>query len=73
MQTTRYLVNGMTCEHCIRAVTSELTRLPSVSGVSVDLVPGGTSPVTVTSEQQLEPRAVRAALDEAGGYALVTS
>jgi copper chaperone len=73
MQTTRYLVSGMTCEHCVRAVTSELARLPSVSEVRIDLVPGGTSPVTVTSEEQLPAQAVGEALDEAGGYALVTA
>jgi copper chaperone len=72
MRTTRYLVNGMTCDHCVRAVTAELSGLPGVSAVRVDLVPGGASPVTVTSGEQLPPQAVRDALDEAGGYALAT-
>ena len=39
-----------------------------VSGVTVDLVPGGNSSVTVASDAPLSPHAVSAALDEAGGY-----
>jgi copper chaperone CopZ len=49
-------------------VTSELGSLRGVSAVTVDLVPGGSSRVTVTSESQLPDDAVTAALDEAGGY-----
>jgi len=67
---TTYAVTGMTCEHCAHAVTEELTRLSAVSGVTVDLVPGGESAVTVSSDAPLPPDAVSAALDEAGGYRL---
>jgi copper chaperone len=73
MATTMYLVNGMTCGHCVHAVTAELSALTGVAGVSVDLVPGGSSPVTVTSEAPLTPAAVAAALDEAGDYRLATA
>ena len=66
-----YQVTGMTCEHCVRAVSAELTGLGGVSGVSIDLVPDGTSAVTVTSDKPLAERAVAAALDEAGDYRLV--
>ena len=38
--------------------------------MTIDLVAGGTSPVTVTSEQPLDDAAVAAAVDEAG-YELV--
>ena len=68
MTATTYLVTGMSCEHCVTAVTSELGSLRGVSAVTVDLVPGGSSRVTVTSESQLPDDAVTAALDEAGGY-----
>jgi copper chaperone len=68
MTTTAYKVTGMTCEHCVNAVSAELGDLDGVSGVSVDLVPEGTSLVTVTSAAPLDGDAVRAALDEAGGY-----
>ena len=70
MITTTIQVAGMTCGHCVSAVTEELTGLPGVTDVSVDLVAGGTSPVTVTSEQPLDDAAVAAAVDEAG-YELV--
>jgi copper chaperone CopZ len=70
MASATYQVYGMTCEHCVRAVSAELTGLAGVSGVSIDLVPGGTSAVTVTSETPLDGQAVAAALDEAGDYRL---
>ena len=70
MTSATYQVTGMSCEHCVRAVTTELTDLAGVTDVSVDLVPGGTSAVTVTSEAPLAEQAVAAALDEAGDYRL---
>jgi copper chaperone CopZ len=68
MTTTTYAVTGMSCEHCVNAVTSELSGLGGVSAVTVDLVPGGSSSVTVASDAPLAAGAVSAALDEAGGY-----
>lgn len=65
-------VTGMTCAHCVSAVTAELSALPGVTAVAVDLQtgPGSTaSTVTVTSDTDLDPSAVAAAIDEAG-YAL---
>ena len=70
MATTTYKVTGMTCEHCVNAVTSELTSLDGVSAVTVDLAPDGVSRVTVTSGSPLPDTAVTEALDEAGGYLL---
>ena len=67
---TIYAVTGMTCEHCVHAVSSELTRLGGVTGVTVELVPGGQSAVTVTSDEPLLTDDVSAALDEAGDYQL---
>lgn len=73
MTTTTYAVTGMTCEHCVRAVTEELSGLAGVSRVEVDLVPGGESLVTVTGEDKPSEEAVAAALDEAGDYRLATA
>jgi len=70
MTTATYQVTGMTCEHCVRAVTEELTSLGGVRGVTVDLHPGGESAVTVASDAPLPTGAVAAALDEAGDYRL---
>ncbi|MEU7905978.1 cation transporter [Actinoplanes sp. NPDC049118] len=61
--TTTYTVTGMTCTHCVQAVTSEITELPGVTSVLVDL---GSGAVTVTSEAPLTDDAVRTAVDEAG-------
>lgn len=70
--TADYRVTGMTCGHCVSAVTAELTALPGVTGVSVDLDAGGASTVTVTSDTSLTADQVSAALDEAGNYRLAT-
>lgn len=70
MATATYRVTGMTCEHCVHAVSEELTDLAGVTGVTVALVPGGESGVTVTSQAPLAGQAVAAALDEAGDYRL---
>ena len=70
MTTQTYSVTGMTCGHCAGAVTSELKALDGVSDVNVDLVAGGTSTVTVTSEAPLDEVKVAEALDEAGDYQL---
>ena len=64
--TTTVTVRGMTCGHCVGAVTQELTALPGVTGVAVDLHEGGDSPVRVTTSTDLDPAAVRAAVEEAG-------
>jgi copper chaperone CopZ len=61
-----YSVVGMTCGHCVSAVTGELSQLPGVAEVRVDLATGA---VVVTSAEELPLDAVRAAVDEAG-YAL---
>ena len=73
MTSATYQVTGMTCEHCVRAVTSELAAVPGVSAVTVALVPGGESAVTVTSDAPLAAAAVAAALDEAGPCDLAAS
>lgn len=70
MSQTTYGVTGMTCQHCVNAVTEELQGLEGVSNVDVFLVSGGTSSVQVTSETDLDRQAVAAAVEEAG-YQLV--
>ena len=62
-----YTVSGMSCGHCVAAVTAELQKLDGVTAVDV-VLDGGT--VTVRSEQPLDDDAVRAAVDEAG-YELI--
>jgi copper chaperone CopZ len=57
-----YRVPGMSCEHCETAVTRELSSVPGVESVAVDL---GTKLVAV-SGRSLDDAALRAAIDEAG-------
>ena len=68
--TSTYTVTGMTCGHCVSAVTSELKDLPGVTDVDVGLVAGGSSTVTVAATTPLTDEKVAAALDEAGDYHL---
>jgi copper chaperone len=70
--TTTYQVTGLTCAHCVSAVTGELTSLAPVTGVTVNLVPGGRSAVTVTSDVPLAVEDIAGALDEAGDYHLAS-
>lgn len=70
MTVRTYPVTGMTCDHCVHAVTEEIGALDGVREVAVELNAGGTSAVQVTSEQPLSDADVAAALDEAGDYQL---
>lgn len=67
MSEQTYTVTGMTCDHCVGAVTGELRKLPGVSDVQVDLTRGT---ATVISSAPLDLADVARAIDEAG-YELV--
>jgi copper ion binding protein len=69
MATTEYKVKGMTCGHCVSAVTEEVSAIEGVTDVKVDLASGV---VTVSSAAPVDEQAVRDAVDEAG-YELVAS
>lgn len=59
---TVYSVPGVTCQHCVDAITTELRRVAGVTAVRVDLA---TKTVTVDGDGA-DPAAVRVAIDEAG-------
>ena len=61
--TTTFRVEGMTCDHCRNAVTSEVSAVPGVQAVNVD-VEAGT--VTVSADRPVERSDIAAAVDEAG-------
>ncbi|MGY1736726.1 MULTISPECIES: heavy-metal-associated domain-containing protein [unclassified Geodermatophilus] len=63
MSTASYTVTGMTCQHCVASVTEEVSEIPGVTDVQVDLASGG---LTVTSDAPVDDAAVRAAVAEAG-------
>jgi copper chaperone len=66
-----YLVEGMTCSHCVASVTEEVSAVEGVESVSVDLKAGGASRIMVVSSKPVPIDDVRAAVTEAG-YSLVT-
>lgn len=68
--TATYRVEGMSCEHCVRAVSTEVGRIEGVRTVEVDLDGGS---VAVTSDGPLADADVRAAVDEAGYTVLATT
>ena len=57
-----YSVPGVSCQHCVDAITAEVGQVPGVASVVVDLA---TKTVTVEAES-VDDAAVRAAIDEAG-------
>ena len=61
--TETFRVEGMTCDHCRHAVTTEVSAVPGVETVIVD-VEAGT--VTVSADQPVDRSHVAAAVDEAG-------
>ena len=69
MTTTTYQVNGMTCGHCMQSVTNEVKKIEGVTDVDVDLETGA---VRITSEAPIDEAAVRAAVDEAGNYEVLS-
>lgn len=60
--TKNYLVEGMTCEHCVASVEEEITEVDGTQGVDVDLASGT---VAVTGEG-FSDEAIVAAIEEAG-------
>lgn len=63
MTSTTLTVAGMTCDHCVRAVSSEVMGVPGVSAVDVDLESGA---VTVSSDGVIDEGLLKAAVEEAG-------
>jgi copper ion binding protein len=63
MSSTDYTVRGMTCGHCAGSVTAEITKIPGVTGVQVDVATGR---VSVESDRPVAADAVAEAVDEAG-------
>jgi len=66
MPTQVFKVTGMTCEHCVAAVTKEVSAIAGVESVAIELRAGADSDVAVTSGEPVDLEAMRAAVDEAG-------
>jgi len=66
MSTVVVDVQGMTCQHCVKAVISEIEGIEGVTGVSIALEPEGTSQMTVEAESNVSADALKDAIAEAG-------
>ena len=62
MDTAVYVVPGMSCAHCEASVIEEVSALPGVEGVAVDLE----SKRVEVSGTALDDAAIRLAIEEAG-------
>ena len=63
MTITTFQVDGMTCAHCERAVTEEVTSIAGVTGIGVS---AATGVLTVESASAVDDALVLAAVEEAG-------
>lgn len=58
-----YNVPDVSCEHCVSAITKELTQIDGVQNVQVDLE---TKQVTVVADDSVAEQQIREGIDEAG-------
>jgi copper ion binding protein len=63
MKTEQFLVPGVSCQHCVHAVTSEVSKLAGVQQVDVNL---DNKLVTVQAGENVTPASIVAAIQEAG-------
>jgi copper chaperone CopZ len=70
MMISTYTVQGMTCEHCVHAVTEEVSAIPGVEQAAVELASGS---LTVTSDKAIDFSLIEAAVDEAGDYTVAAA
>jgi copper chaperone len=63
MTSSTYTVRGMTCDHCAGSVTAEVTKIPGVTDISVDVKAGQ---LTIVSDEPVPASAVEEAVEEAG-------
>jgi copper chaperone CopZ len=63
MTNSNFTVVGMTCNSCTMTVTEEVTQVPGVQDVAVELATGR---LTVTSDSSIDPALIKGAVEEAG-------
>jgi copper chaperone len=61
-ESLEYTVSGMSCAHCVKAVSDEVDSVRGVESVVIDL----DTKVVAVHGQGLDDAAIRAAIDEAG-------
>jgi copper chaperone len=63
MVTEKFLVPAVSCQHCVKAVSKEVSAISGVQSVEVNLE---TKVVTVEHAAQVTPATIIAAIQEAG-------
>ncbi len=63
MNTATFTVTGMTCAHCVRSVTEEVSEIDGVTDVRADL---DTGVLRISATTPIDRSAVAAAVTEAG-------
>ena len=66
--TQEFTVKDISCGHCAQAITKEVTSVPGVQNVRVDI---GTKRVSVEANDQVTTDTIVSAINEAG-YADIT-
>ena len=66
MSETNIKVAGMTCGHCVNAVTEELSKISGVTGVNIELNTDGPTPVNIVADIDISDADITAAVEEAG-------
>ena len=56
-------IQGMTCQHCVMAVTKALGKLPGLKNLKVDL---GKGEATFENTENLSRASIRQAVEDAG-------
>ncbi len=56
-------IQGMTCQHCVMAVTKALGKLPGLKNLKVDLAKGE---ATYENTENISRSSVRQAVEDAG-------
>ncbi|MCK9519783.1 MAG: heavy-metal-associated domain-containing protein [Dehalococcoidia bacterium] len=67
-QTLEFNVSGMTCDHCVRSVTNAVSEIAGVSDTKVSL----DEKKAVVQGENLDPKAIIAAIEEEGYEATLT-
>jgi copper chaperone len=61
--TTTVTIKGMSCQHCVMAVTNALKEIQGVQDVSVDL---GKGAATFTHERAIDTNRLKTVIENAG-------
>lgn len=62
-----YTVEGMTCNHCVHAIKTEVAAIPGVTAVELDLE---SENLKITSDEAVDFDRVVEAVAEAGNYSI---